>query len=80
MHLKSPACLREPGNSRAISWFHPRALEPIRRVRAIVEIVREHGVQVEQVTTRDPGIVIYEDGWQVVAKPRRARPRRPDTP
>lgn len=71
MHLKSPACLKEYGNERAISWFHPRAKEPIRRVRAIVEILREYGVVIDQVTTDRPGTVIYEDGWQVVAKPPR---------
>ena len=71
MHLKSPVCLKDFDNERAISWFHPRAKEPIRRVRAIVEILREYGVVIDQVTTDHPGTVIYEDGWQVVAKPSR---------
>jgi len=71
MHLKSPACLKDIGNERAISWFHPRAKEPIRRVRAIVEILREYGVVIDQITTDHPGTVLYEDGWQVVAKPPR---------
>lgn len=71
MHLESPACLREPGNRRAISWFHPRAIRPIEKVRSIAALLEEHGLLVQTVTTSDPGIVIYEDGWQVVAKPRR---------
>ena len=78
MHLKSPAVLRDDGHHRAIAWFHPRAKEPIRRVRAIIELLREYGVYVEQITTQSPGIVIYEDGWQVVAKPSRKRSRNPD--
>ncbi len=68
-HLKSPSCLDKPGNEKAIAWFHPRATKPIRCVRAIVEILRENGVLIDQVTTRRPGKMIYEDHWQIVAKP-----------
>lgn len=70
-HLKSPACLRAEENHRGISWFQPRAKKPIERVRSIAALLKEHGMLVEMVKTKDPGIVIYEDGWQVVAKPRR---------
>lgn len=69
MHLKSPSCLRDRGNERAISWFHPRAVEPIRRIRALIEILREYGIVIDQITTQQPGYIVYEDGWQVVAKP-----------
>ena len=69
MHLKSPRELKEVGNERALSWFHPRAKEPIKRVRAMVEILREYGVVIDQVSTEKPGYVVYEDGWQIVAKP-----------
>lgn len=71
MHLPAPACLREPGNRRAISWFHPRAKKAIERVRSIAALLSEKGVLVRMLTTRDPGIVVYQDGSQVVAKPRR---------
>jgi len=71
MHLKSPSCLKEDGNERALSWFHPRAKEPIRRIRIMVEILREYGVVIDQITTNNPGHVVYEDGWQIVAKPPR---------
>ena len=69
-HLKSPACLREPGNHRAISRFQPRANGPIEKAQSIVALLEEHGVRVRMVTTDDPGTIIYEDAWQVVAKPR----------
>lgn len=69
MHLKSPPVLKDDGNERALSWFHPRAKEPIKRVRAMVEILREYGVVIDQVSTDSPGYVVYEDGWQIVAKP-----------
>jgi hypothetical protein len=40
---------------------------------SLVEIIKAHGFQVELHKTREPGRVIYEDGWQVVAKPVRGR-------
>ena len=59
---------------RHLSWLRmhlksPRAKEPITRVRAMVEILREYGVVIDQVSTEKPGYVVYEDGWQIVAKP-----------
>ena len=76
MHLKEPACLMNPEHRRAICWFHPRAKRPIEKVRSIAALLGERGVHVEAITSRDPGLVIYEDGWQVVAKPRHRRTGR----
>ncbi len=70
-HLKSPQILNEKEHHRAISWFQHRAKKPLEHVRAIKAILEDAGYNIEQIETRDPGIVIYEDGWQVVAKPRR---------
>ncbi len=69
-HLKSPRCLNEDAHFRAICWFHYRAKAPIEKVRAIAIILKEYGVHIQMVKTKDPGIIIYEDGWQVAAKPR----------
>lgn len=70
-HLKSPKELKEREHHRAISWFKPRAKKPLEHVRAIKAVLEDAGYYIEQVETQDPGIVIYEDGWQVVAKPRK---------
>jgi hypothetical protein len=75
MHLPAPACLRESGNDRAICWFKPEAHRPIAKVRSIAALLESRGVVVEMVTTAEPGTVIYEDQWQVVAKPNRKRRR-----
>ncbi len=69
MHLKSPKVLREDGHQRAIAWFHPRAMEPLKRIRAIKVILEEYGYHIEQVKINDPGVIIYEDGFQIIAKP-----------
>lgn len=79
MHLKSPDCLRAEGNHRAVCWFKPRARKPMQYVWRLVHLLRDYGRTVEVHKTRDPGVVLYEAGWQVVAKPRRRRiPRKAD--
>lgn len=79
-HLKSPKCLREEHNFRAICWFHPRAKKPIEKVRMIAELIKDSGVPIQMRKTKDPGIIIYEDGWQVVAKPRKRSSRSKSAP
>lgn len=71
-HLKSPKPLREDENFRALSWFKPQAQKPLKRIRAIVAVLQEHGYVIDTLKSSDPGIIIYEDGWQVVAKPGRS--------
>ncbi len=71
-YLKSPKELDHEQNFRAISWFKPEAKEPIKRIRALVSILQEHGYAIDTIKTKDPGNIIYEDGWQIVAKPRKA--------
>jgi len=71
MHLKSPKELDYKENFRAISWFNSNALEPLKRIRAIKVILEEYGYIIDTLKTNDPGIIIYEDGWQVVAKPKK---------
>jgi hypothetical protein len=53
----------------AISWFKDTAAEHIRRIRALVSILRDHGVSCEVIQTRRPGYVVFEDEYQVVAEP-----------
>jgi len=70
-HLHSPEILREEGRHRAICWFHPRAREALKRIRVIKAVLEEAGYPIDQVKTRDPGEILYEDSWQVVATPRK---------
>ena len=70
-YLAVPACLKKNENARAICWFHPRAKAPISIMWVIAAVLREHGQYVMLITSRDPGLVLYRDRWQVVAKPRR---------
>ena len=70
-HLQLPPVLREVGTKRALSWFKPEAKEPLKRMWALSEIVERFGYVVEFHKSKDPGEILYEDGWQVVARPRK---------
>lgn len=72
-HLQLPPPLRSSQNERALSWFKPSAQKPLRHMWSLVSILRAHGLHVDVLKTDDPGIILYEDGWQVVAKPGRGR-------
>ena len=76
LHLKSPAVLKVLGNQRAISWFQPRAFKPMKYIWQIVHVLQENGIHIQVLKTTDPGEIIYEDGWQIVAKPWRGKRRR----
>lgn len=69
LNLNHPSCLADPSNRRTISWFKPEATKPISRMWALKAILENHGHAVDEHKPDDPGIVLFEDGWQVVAKP-----------
>lgn len=68
-HLNAPSILDKAEHHRAICWFKDTAHEPLKRVRAIKFLLEEYGVWVDQITTQNPGHILFEDGWQVAAKP-----------
>ena len=68
-HLKAPDVLDKPKHYRAIFWFKDGAIEPLKRIRAIKFVLEQYDIWVDQVTTTNPGYIIYQDGWQVAAKP-----------
>lgn len=54
---------------RAVFWFKPDAGEPLSRIWKVVRIVETNGVPVQVHRTRRPGIVVYQDPYQVAALP-----------
>lgn len=74
-HLRVPSCLKDPANRRALSWFCEGS-KMIRRVWDVKALMEEYDTFIDVVSTRDPGIILYEDEHQVVAFPRRARSRQ----
>ncbi len=74
-NLHVPKVLKKEESSRALSWFRPSAKEALAKMWSLVAILENHGLPIELLKTSDPGIVIHEDKWQIVAKPRRGKKR-----
>lgn len=53
-----------------LSWFKPFATEHIRRMHTLKIALEACGIHVEVLTTRDPGVIVWQDEHQVVAEPR----------
>jgi hypothetical protein len=72
-HLKIPKLLSEAEHFRGLSWFKPEAKRPLQKAWALKDFLELHGIAIEVHKTADPGNIIYSDGWQVVAKPRKGQ-------
>jgi hypothetical protein len=55
--------------TRGLSYFKSSAGKHISKIRELNAIVREYGYEVIQFSTTRPGIVVYEDEFQIVAEP-----------
>jgi hypothetical protein len=71
--LPCPPFQASKWNSDCISWFKdtPLAQEWISVFRDLVAILEDSGVEVGMLTTDEPGIIVYEDDYQIVAKSRK---------
>lgn len=54
---------------KGICWFRSSASDCIKNIRYLVHLVSEQNVIVHEHTTSQPGYLIYEDEFQVVAEP-----------
>lgn len=68
-NLHIPGQLEQRDNRRAISWFKPSANEAIQRMWRLKTLLEPHGIHVNVLRTSEPGTIVYEDAWQVIAKP-----------
>lgn len=68
-HLFVPSLLNDHEHRRAISWFRENAHEPIQKMWSLKRLLETHGVHTEILRTREPGTIVYEDKYQVIAKP-----------
>jgi hypothetical protein len=57
------------GEQQGLSWFKPSAHEHIQKMHELKTALENCGVHVEQLTTDDPGLILFEDAHQVVAEP-----------
>ncbi len=52
----------------AVTWFKDGAAEPIRKLWEITAMLKEHGVPVRLLRSKNPGKILYEDPFQVVVE------------
>lgn len=57
------------GGGRALCWFKPEARECIDRVADLAQLLQRRGERIWHLQTRNPGLVTFEDEFQVVAIP-----------
>jgi hypothetical protein len=67
----APPVYRENAHPRAAAWFKSTAASLIERIPGYLAILDAHSIAWEEVRTPDPGTIIYEDEFQVVAIPGR---------
>jgi len=56
-------------HTRGVSWFKDTAVDHLARMHEIRRVLERYGHQVEMLTEARVGEVVYEDEYQVVAKP-----------
>jgi hypothetical protein len=65
-----PALHDKQLNPGAAFWFKPTATTLLRRIDGYLAILSAHAVAWQQVTSPNPGRVVYEDEFHLVAVPR----------
>lgn len=72
-NLKKPRKLTRSSKPHAknvaLSWFKDSAVEYIKQMHALAQILQAHGIPVEVIRTEKPGYVVYEDLHQITAEP-----------
>ena len=60
---------KKHAHGKALSWFKPSAVEHIQKSRDLLALLERHGVYSEMYVTTRPGVVVYDDEWQIAAIP-----------
>lgn len=68
-NLKEPTSFGRDKPRLGICWFRTGSTEHISRIWEMVHILERNGIYVKKIRTDNPGYVIYEDRWQLVAEP-----------
>jgi hypothetical protein len=67
-HLPCPPFSTSDWGSEAVSWFKDTAEPSIKKMWEIVALLKEHGVAVRLLRSRNPGKILYEDDFQIVVR------------
>jgi hypothetical protein len=69
-HLPCPPFSGKKWSPDAISWYKASAHGMIAKFRELVAILEQYDHPVQMLTTERPGMILYEDDFQVVAQSR----------
>ena len=76
-NLPVPERLAEPGQNRVLSWFKPTTTAALDRMWELVAILKDAGEPVELLKSSDPGVILDEEEYQVLAQPYRRNRKIP---
>lgn len=77
-HLPEPPFYEDGNSVGAVTWFKtpiPESMES--RAQSLMEILRAHDVDHDQVLSTDPGRIIYEDDYQIGVIPHSRKEQTP---
>lgn len=55
--------------AKGISWLKAAAAEHVAKMHRLAEILRDHGYHVDMIKSANPGYIVYQDDFQIVAEP-----------
>ena len=67
-NLPCPPFSSSGWSREAVTWFKDSAAEPIRKLWEITSMLKEHGVPVRLLRSKNPGKILYEDPFQLVVE------------
>jgi hypothetical protein len=64
-HLPVPPFSTNNRGPKAVSWFKDTAEPSINKMWEIVALLKEHGVAVRFLRSKNPGKIVYEDDFRI---------------
>ncbi len=56
-------------DTRGICWFKVKSIEHVSKAQQMASLMRRNGIEVFELRTARPGVLVFEDPHQVVAEP-----------
>jgi len=67
-YLPCPPFATSGWSRDAVTWFKHSALESIKKMRILADLLEQHGAPVRMLRSKNPGKILYEDEYQVVVE------------
>ena len=67
-YLPCPPFATSGWSRDAVTWFKHSALESIKKMRILADLLEQHGAPVRMLRSKNPVKILYEDEYQVVVE------------